>query len=251
MQNEKKRSGYRERYASGKGWKYDYASERRDLQRMVDAIGLQPGAAVLEIGCGEGFHASILYDMGFRVTGNEYTDEGVASARKNHPLVNYIQGDSMKLLDKLPPEHFDMILARGHSWWHYELDGSDTRNIDAPAKTRAMFKLLKPGGHFILRIRTDFSGGKAEDGVVMNTRKAYVDLFAPLGEVVYVTDKNGTPLPDEAAARRSGKNIVIATRKPGGEPRKRSRRQPAGPRVTGGPLRKRVARTLRRLGIKR
>jgi SAM-dependent methyltransferase len=230
--------GYEQKYATGAAWKYDYAKERTDLKRITDALGLKPGDAVLEIGCGEGFHAKILYDLGFRVTGNERTEAGVASARQQHPLVNYIQGDSLGLLDILPREHFDMILARGHSWWHYELTADNRYGIDVPGNTRKMFELLKPGGHFVLRILTDFSGTHPKNSVSNNTRQAYVDLFSPLGRVVYVTDRRGNPLPDEEAARRSGNSIVIATRKPSPPLHEQVRRRvPRGIRR----LRKRVA----------
>jgi SAM-dependent methyltransferase len=211
---QKNLSGYEQKYVTGAGWKYDYAAERTDLKRITDALGLKPGDAVLEIGCGEGFHTKILYDLGFRVIGNEQTEAGITSARRQHPLVNYIQGDSLGLLDILPREHFDMILARGHSWWHYQLTADNPRGIDVPGNTRKMFELLKPGGFFVLRIRTDFSGTHPKGSVANNTRQAYVDLFSPLGRVVYVTDSLGNLLPDEEAARRSGKSIVIATRKP-------------------------------------
>ena len=135
-------------------------------------------------------------------------------------------------------EHFDMILARGHSWWHYQLTADNPRDIDVPGNTRKMFELLKPGGHFVLRIRTDFSGTHPKNSVSNNTRQAYVDLFSPLGRVVYVTDRRGNPLPDEEAARRSGNSIVIATRKPSPPLHEQVRRRvPRGIRR----LRKRVA----------
>ena len=214
--SQSKPSGYEKMYATGAGWKYDFETERAGLQLITDAVGLRRGDTVLEIGCGEGFHSHVLYEMGFRVTGNERTEAGVTTARSRYPMVNYIQGDSLRLLDILPRGHFDMVIARGHSWWHYRLVKDEKRGIDVPGNTAKMFELLKPGGHFVLAIRTDFSGTHPSDSVSNNTRQDYVDLFSPLGEVVYVTDWLGRPLPDEEAARRSGKNIVIATRKPGG-----------------------------------
>jgi SAM-dependent methyltransferase len=212
-----KPSGYEQKYASGAGWEYDFETERNRLKLITDAIGLRRGDAVLEIGCGEGFHAHVLYEMGFRITGNERTEAGVATARRRHPLVNYIQGDTAAVMPTLLRDHFDLILARGHSWWHYRLGKDEARGIDVPASTAMLFEHLKPGGHFVLCIRTDFSGTHDEKGrVSQNAWQDYVDLFSPLGEIVYLTDFLGRPLPDDAAARKSGKSIVIATRKPGG-----------------------------------
>ncbi len=39
-------------------------------------------------------------------------------------------------------------------------------------------------------------------------------LFAPLGEIVLVTDWDGRPLADNRDGQASGRSIVIATRKP-------------------------------------
>jgi SAM-dependent methyltransferase len=210
-----KPSTYEKMYGEGRGWKYDYAREYKHLSRITDALGLRPGAAVLEIGCGEGFHSKLLYDLGFRVTGNEGTEAGVRSARQHFPMVNYVQGDSLGLVDILPHGHFDMVIARGHSWYHYRLS-SDDPHKGVPANTRRMFDLIRPGGYFVLVIRTDFTGRQPAGEVWNNTRQAYIDLFSPLGEIVYVTDRLGRPIPDDQAARASGRGIVIATRKLGG-----------------------------------
>jgi SAM-dependent methyltransferase len=230
--------GYEKKYAGGKGWEYDFETERNRLKLITDAVGLRRGDAVLEIGCGEGFHSHVLYEMGFRVTGNELTAAGVATGRERHPVVNYIQGDTLEVMDRLPRDHFDMILARGHSWWHYRLVKDELRGIDVPANTARLFEHLKPGGHFVLCIRTDFTGTHVKGKVSNNAWQDYVDLFSPLGEIVYITDFLGRPLPDDAAARKSGKSIVIATRKPGG---------PATP--LGERIRRRVARASTRLSI--
>jgi SAM-dependent methyltransferase len=223
-----KRSKYEDMYSSGAGWKYDFKVERSRIRLITNAIGLRRGDAALEIGCGEGFHSHVLYELGFRVIGNERTTAGIEAARKNHPLVHYIQADTLDLMKTLPKDHFDMILARGHSWWHYKLVNDVARGVDVPAYTARLFEHIKPGGHFVLCIRTDFTGTHPDGSVSNNRWQDYVDLFSPLGEIVYISDWAGTPLPDDAAARRSGKNIVIATRKPGGAPptlRERFRRE--------------------------
>ena len=73
---------YEIRYSTG-GWKYDYDYERKRLERITDRLVLKPGDAVLEIGCGEGFHTSILYDMKFRVIGNDLSEVGIQHAQRN------------------------------------------------------------------------------------------------------------------------------------------------------------------------
>ena len=213
---------YDDKYSSGGGWKYEYDSEVKRLTEITQALGMHRGDAVLEIGCGEGFHARLLHDLGFRVTANDLSEPAIRAARQLHPMVNYIQGDTLSLLDLMPAEHFDLILARGHSWYHYHLSVPNPRGVDVPGHTSKMFQLLKPGGHFVLVIRSDFTGTHPKHRTSNNTRQAYVDLFSPLGEIVHLTDMVGTPLPDEQAARASGNGIVIATRKRDDARRQRS-----------------------------
>jgi hypothetical protein len=127
--------------------------------------------------------------------------------------VRFIQGDTLGFARSEPKESFDAIVARGHSWYHYELSGANTKGYDAPELTRALFELLRPGGAFILAIKTDFSGTWHEGGVLNNKLSAYTDLFSPLGTIVYVSDGQGRLLFTERAATSSRSDIVIVTRK--------------------------------------
>jgi SAM-dependent methyltransferase len=203
---------YETRYSQG-GWKYDYRRERQKLTRIVDSLGLKPGDAALEIGCGEGFHAGILYDLGFRVTGNDLSEVGIQNADMRFPTIRFIHRNSLELCDMLPSNHFDMLLARGHSWYHYELTARNSKGWNVPENTRRMFSLIRPGGFFVLCIRTDFSGTYYTDGVLNNTYQAYRDLFEPLGDVVLMTDANGVPLANDQEARQSKCDVVIATQR--------------------------------------
>jgi SAM-dependent methyltransferase len=203
---------YEIRYSQG-GWTYDYQSEREKLERIVNSLGVKPGAAVLEIGCGEGFHAAILYDLGLRVTANDLSEVGIQNAQSRYPTIRFIHRNSIELCDLLPHDHFDMVIARGHSWYHYELTERNSKGWNVPENTRQMFDLIRPGGFFVLCIRTDFSGEYYKDGVLNNTYQAYRDLFDPLGEVVLLTDAEGRVLESDEAARESKSNVVIACKK--------------------------------------
>jgi SAM-dependent methyltransferase len=203
---------YEIRYSQG-GWSYDYEHEREKLERIVSSLGLTPGAAVLEIGCGQGFHAGILYDLGFRVTANDLSEVGIQNAQSNYSTIRFIHRNSIELCDLLPHDHFDMVLARGHSWYHYELTERNSKGWNVPENTRQMFNLIRPGGFFVLCIRTDFSGTYYKDGVLNNTYHAYRDLFEPLGEIMLLTDAEGQVLESDEAARQSKGNVVIATKK--------------------------------------
>jgi hypothetical protein len=139
---------------------------------------------------------------------------GIENAQAKHPTIRFIHRNSIELCDLLPHNHFDMVLARGHSWYHYELTQRNSKGWNVPDNTRQMFKLVRPGGFFVLCIRTDFSGTTYKDGVLNNTYQAYRDLFEPLGEIVFVTNAEGQVLESDEAARELKGNVVIATKKP-------------------------------------
>ena len=205
-------AGYDEKYRRGL-WSYNYDLERKRLEGTLNVIGLKGGKG-LELGCGEGFHAKLLVDLGFTVTANDLSRVAIERATEAYPEVDFIHGDSAKLIRQLEPESFDLVAVRGHSWYHYELDGMNRKGQDVAALTGEIFRLIRPGGFFVLFIKTDFTGTDTDGGVVNNRYGDYLDLFRRFGEVVRVTDWSGTPLENEEAALKSGFNIAISTRKP-------------------------------------
>jgi SAM-dependent methyltransferase len=52
---------------------------------LVDALDLQPGSRILEVGCGPGRHAHALADRGFDVLGVDISERFVALARETAP----------------------------------------------------------------------------------------------------------------------------------------------------------------------
>lgn len=209
---------YDRKYSQG-GWDYDRATEEARLQRMVDAAGLTPPASIIEIACGQGFHTGLLSEMGFRVVGNDYSEVGISNARKAYPHIEFHWGDSRDLPDKLGRERFDGLLVRGHSHHHYELplQGLSRKQVDVAQSTQAMFDLVKPGGAVMVFVRTDFSGGTTEAGVINNELAAYLDFFGRFGRIVSVTDRDGTAIEDDRHARQLGKKpnngIIVVTLK--------------------------------------
>jgi len=201
-------------YADG-GWKYDRDREFQFLKdRIIDPLGLQPGQKLLDFGCGMGLFAGLFHEHGFEVTAVDLSPEGIANGKANFPDVAYHNMDGNGVFDLVAPESLDVIFVRGMSWYHYELNSVNKHGVDVPAKTRALFGLLKPGGHFILQIKTDFTGTRPAEGVYLLEVDEFVRHFEPLGDIRLVTDWAGTPLKTNEDGRASGKKIIIATQKP-------------------------------------
>jgi len=70
---------------------------------------LRPGSRVLDLGCGPGTEAGHLASLGHQVLAIDAAPAMLAIARRQHPRVEFRQGD-MRALD-LPPGSFDVVSA--------------------------------------------------------------------------------------------------------------------------------------------
>src|SRR5262245_43465700 len=57
----------------------------QEVEFLVDALHLQPGMRVLDVGCGPGRHAKALSERGIDVTGIDLSPDFVALAREAAP----------------------------------------------------------------------------------------------------------------------------------------------------------------------
>jgi SAM-dependent methyltransferase len=106
-------------------------------------LGLQAGASVLDVPCGNGRHAIELASRGLRVTGVDFAAEFLSearneAARRSH-LATFVESD----MRCLPCGLFDGAYCFGNSFGYLE-EGGDQEFLDAVARA------VKPGARFIL-----------------------------------------------------------------------------------------------------
>ena len=113
------------------------------LRWAVDALGLWPGAHVLEIGCGHGVAATLICERGGRLTALDRSARMIAAAeRRNARWV--AEGRAEFLVGALEEadlgdRRFDAILAVRVGLFHRE-----------PARARALAeRWLAPGGRLL------------------------------------------------------------------------------------------------------
>ena len=112
------------------------------LRRIVDALDVQPGERVLEIGCGHGVAITYLLERGARVTAVDRSPKMIAAARQRNPDAECILG-SLEDVD-LGERRFDTILAVRVGLFHRE-----------PERARELAeRWLAPGGRVVAE--TDF-----------------------------------------------------------------------------------------------
>jgi hypothetical protein len=99
------------------------------------------------------------------------------------------------------------------SWYHYELSGISRMGIDIDEETGKLFEFLKPGGTFVLHIKTDFSGSKPADNVFDCRLSEFKGLFSQFGEIIHTSNTAGAELIDDEQAAKIKGGIVMAVRK--------------------------------------
>ena len=122
----------------------DATRTARDLEFIEWALALEPGAAVLDLGCGIGRHAIGMARRGHRVTGLDFNPHYLAiaaeEARAAGVTVTWRQGD----MRELPfPAEFDAVYSFFTSFGYY----SDLENERALA---GVARALRPGGRFLI-----------------------------------------------------------------------------------------------------
>jgi SAM-dependent methyltransferase len=133
---------------------FDLASDRREVARLMEVLGLPSGARVLDCPCGQGRHAHLLAEAGFDVDGLDYSELLLRRARERGTgrTLRYHQGD-MRRLPARWTGRFDAVLNLFTSFGFFLQPADDARVIAEFAR------VLAPGGVLAWH-------GGSRDGVV-------------------------------------------------------------------------------------
>lgn len=105
---------------------------------VIELIEAEKGAAVLDLGCGNGALTKALQDKGYRAAGMDASPELLAMARESYPDMDFVQADAADFSLKEP---VDAVFSNAVFHW---ID--KTRQ---PAMLSCVHRALKPGGEFV------------------------------------------------------------------------------------------------------
>lgn len=120
----------------------------RCVQWLINALRLEPGNSLLDLGCGPGLYASRFARAGFRVTGVDYSRRSIEYATKyagEHDLhITYRYQNYLELIDE---NQYDVaFLIYG--------DFCPLNPEQRSTLLKNIHRALKPGGKFVLDVTT-------------------------------------------------------------------------------------------------
>jgi len=123
-----------------------------EIEFLIAELGIEPGARILDIGCGTGRHAIELARRGYLVTGIDISEgmlrEAARSAKEAGVTVELIQADASRFS---PDKVFDAAICLCEGAFGLLGSGDDPMEHDH-AILANIFNALKPGGRFVTTV---------------------------------------------------------------------------------------------------
>ena len=120
---------------------------RMQVDFVIEKLGIQPGARVLDLCCGQGRHLLDLMKRGYDVVGVDLSEYMLGKCRESADeqglKPNLIQSDMRELSFD---SEFDAVINMFTSFGYLENEDEDQKVLDGVARA------LKPGGRFLMDI---------------------------------------------------------------------------------------------------
>ncbi|QJW99803.1 class I SAM-dependent methyltransferase [Frigoriglobus tundricola] len=168
---------------------YDEQMRESPLARADIAFcerSFTPPGRLLDLGCGTGRLCAHFAAKGFDCVGVDLSEEMLAKARTNVPPASFLQANLVELTE-LPDQSFDSAACL------FSTLGM-VRGAGNRAKVMAnAFRVLKPGGRFVLHVHNRFFGGLGWKRVAGQRLRTLLGR-ARAGEITMPQAYGGAPL---------------------------------------------------------
>jgi SAM-dependent methyltransferase len=140
----------KENYFGYREWVFD-----RYISGLIRACGLEQGATVLDVGCGQGFFSYLFRKHGMNVTGIDISEVGIQAARNayGHLGITFAVAD---IETDVLPGRFDCVFVRGLSLYNRP-DFPDNAEV-----TNNLLKLVSPSGVLLFLYHSNCSSKRSE-----------------------------------------------------------------------------------------
>jgi SAM-dependent methyltransferase len=118
--------------------RYRQPYPRRLIDRVIERTGLEPGDAVLDLGCGPGTLAVLFAGTGMTVTGVDPETAMLEEARRNGPGLTFLEGSSFDLPAGLGPFRL-VTMGRSFHWMDREATLARLDGLIVPGGAVALF----------------------------------------------------------------------------------------------------------------
>ncbi|MFD9595525.1 class I SAM-dependent methyltransferase [Kitasatospora sp. NPDC059973] len=160
---------WNDHYKQGKGFR-PVAEQEIDL--LAEHVGQGASLRALDVGCGTGEYSAALHDLGFQVTGVDFSEVAVATAQDR---LGGRDGLDFRLLDAdrgglglLPADEFDLITCRLFLPF-----------VDLVPTVACVRRLLVPGGRLL--VTTPLAERQRGGWESIGLRSASLDLLRSFG----------------------------------------------------------------------
>lgn len=171
---------------------------KKEVDFIIDVLGLSDGAKVLDLFCGTGRHSIELCKRGYHVTGIEYNSDYLRIARekamRSSVQPSFIQGD---VRDVDFGKDFDAVIIMYQSFGYFE-------DEQEKAVIRKLYTSLKPNGKFIMEILN-------RDWILRNYSEHEEQVFNGVKVVQERTFDIFTSRVNTKLTRYEGNNTIIKT----------------------------------------
>jgi ubiquinone/menaquinone biosynthesis C-methylase UbiE len=124
------------------------AQSASEVDHVIKQTKAKPPLDVLDLACGIGRHSVCFAVRGFRVTGLDYSRPFLLQARKNAHAqaqpITFVRGDMRNLKPHFAANTFDLAVCLYTSFGYF------ARRADDRKVLRAVYRVLRPGGAFVV-----------------------------------------------------------------------------------------------------
>lgn len=136
---------------------------RQEVEFLVDALDLEPGMRILDVGCGPGRHAHAFAELGFEVHGVDVSERFIELARSGAPAgATFERGDARAMAFDA---EFDAAVCLCQGAF-----GLMTRDGDDEAVLAGISRALRPGGRLALSAFSSYFVVKHWEGADFDAR---------------------------------------------------------------------------------